>query len=34
MEISFYQQTAIHEGWSVRELRRQAAAIMGFSAML
>ncbi len=23
MEISFYQQTAIHEGWSVRELRRQ-----------
>ncbi|MDQ6755331.1 MAG: PDDEXK nuclease domain-containing protein [Bacteroidota bacterium] len=23
MEISFYQQTAINEGWSVRELRRQ-----------
>jgi predicted nuclease of restriction endonuclease-like (RecB) superfamily len=23
METSFYQQTAIHEGWSVRELRRQ-----------
>ena len=23
VEISFYQQTAIHEGWSVRELRRQ-----------
>ncbi|HEX7845807.1 MAG TPA: DUF1016 N-terminal domain-containing protein, partial [Chitinophagaceae bacterium] len=23
MEISFYQQTAIQEGWSVRELRRQ-----------
>ena len=23
LEISFYQQSAIHEGWSVRDLRRQ-----------
>lgn len=28
MEISFYQQTAIQEGWSVRELRRQMDAAL------